>query len=128
MRFAPSNNPELVEVPISMIRNNIKLSCNIITLDIQACYCGRPESYSDPYLSDNTDTCVAYEFYKKQEITRVFAWTGKCKYMKIAKGSFSKNGGKFVEIIMRNGKIDSREVETKTKFMGLYPSYKPLQY
>lgn len=103
--------------------------CMINILDIQACYCALPQEYSYKDSDDrivNTKTCIAYEFIKKNNIQKVYAWTDQSSYEYEQSVSFF---GIYVEFYSKeNGKFDFRVVKTSKYHFIIFPAYVPLQY
>ena len=98
------------------------LICKINQLDIQACYCAKPAGYTDI----NTTTCIAYEFFKREEIQKVFAWTDQCGY---EYGQNVSLTGAYVEFYNKEeGGVGIREVKTNRYHLIIWPAYKPLYY
>lgn len=96
--------------------------CKINLLDIQACYCAKPARDTDI----DTTTCIAYEFFKKEEIQKVFAWTDQCGY---EYGQNVSITGAYVEFYNKEeGGVGIREVKTNRYHLIIWPAYKPLYY
>ena len=113
--------------------------CKINILDIQACYCAWPEAY--PYKNSddktvNTTTCIAYEFIKKSNVQKVYAWTDQVgfnsnpilKKLGLDLGQSVSIFGAYVEFYEKEtGGIGVREVKSYRYFFW-WPAYAPLQY
>ena len=121
MQFAPSSNGNLVVLNSTHIRDYISPSCEITNLDIQACYCGRPDYFDDL----NSNTCVAFEFAWKQQIKNVYAWTNECAFLE--KYNVSLCGGIYEKFYLSNNVVVHYTVETN-KYLWSLPLYYPLEY
>lgn len=111
--------------------NNVNPICKINLLDIQACYCAKPAGYNYTDINWNiitTTTCIAYEFYKKEKIQKVYAWTDECKFL--AGWNCSLKGGAYQEYYLFNNEVIHFTVKSDTymKFLDFIPLYAPLQY
>ena len=126
LAFAPDSNGDYVKVSASFIRNQINPACEIGLIDIHACRCGRIDHYHDDYMDD--DTCVAVELVKKEQIEKVYAFTGTSFFS----DSYSYClFGKYVEYQYINGEVYWKDVETNEYlflFFGFLPCYYPLEY
>ena len=104
----------------------INISIDIDIFDIQACHCGRPEQYSYDGFSDYT--CVAFEFARKDRISKVYAWTDETKFL--AGWNCSLKGGIYEEFYLYYNEVVHFTVKTDTYmvFFDFIPLYAPLQY
>ena len=105
-------------------------ACRINILDIQACSCAKPAGYIyKEHDEDETPisltTCIAYEFIKKNNIKKVYAWTDQCKYCFNRNYSFF---GLYVELYNKENGYGFREVKTDDRVFVYVPAYLPLQY
>ncbi len=107
---------------------NVNPACKINLLDIQACYCAKPVGYTYKNTNGktiNTTTCIAYEFFKKNNILKVYAWTDQASF------EFGQNVsimGAYVEFYNKDTDgVGMREVKSYWYFW-IWPAYKPLQY
>jgi len=92
--------------------------CKINILDIQACYCGGFASY---WGTDSFGKlpCVATAFVVKEQIEKVYAWTGSTICIGL---NFSAEG-----VYLQWYVDDNKNV--KFKFVGFYPNMSiPLVY
>lgn len=118
--------------------NCVNPVCKINLLDIQACYCACPEAYSYEIggISMTTNTCIAYELYKKKNIQKVYAWIDQVGYNSIPilsdigldTGRSVSINGAYVEFYDKEtGEVGMREVKSY-KYFFWWPAYAPLQY
>jgi len=84
-------------------------------MDIQACTCGDMR-YSDSLCRE---TCVAYEFARKQKIKKVYAWSDECKFVLGCNYSVK---GKYYLFESKNNSISIERVGLLSNF------FRPLEY
>lgn len=103
------------QVGLSLIDEYVSPACEIDLLDIQACTCG--DMRYDESLQ--RETCVAYEFARKQQIKKVYAWSDECKF---ALGyAYSLRGNYYVFTSIKEG-VSIERVGFISKL------FKPLEY
>ena len=108
--------------------NAVNPVCKINLFDIQACYCAKPSDYSYEDINHktiDTTTCIAYEFFKKDNIQKVYAWTDQSGF------AFGQNvsllGAYVVFYYEAEGGVGLREVKSN-RYFWIWPAYKPLYY
>ena len=120
-------SPQHGDDDVNLLSTDIEstaIHCNIQTVDIQACHCGRPD-YFDMGNDNSIYSCVAFEFAKKPQIDVVYAWNNECKFL--FGYNFSLQGGIYEKFYLVNKSVIHKTVEARKFFMSM-PLYRPLEY